>query len=680
MPKPKRDMIRFVVHQRDNDPTEIVAHLVKDGEDCDKVCEQMKENGYSMCESNRSAPVRAMTGEAFYIRLVGDIKVNTFTDNSYRKDRFLVRYIRNRPNRKDFFITGVYRGRYQPEYAGKVLLHRVTLNAGTTNKGSGRQFIMNNLESVLGNIASSSKLVLFKDRDVPAPPDVQETYDDDSLTKDVVLRTISKNIPKDFVTPLCMHLFGLSEVEVLNLGMLPHHRDFDEQRYGVLDKWKGEQGDNATFRKLIEAFQAVKMKSAAATLNRNLLTEGRLRRVAKHLPGDCQPLADAMKVNLDEVKEKFYTEMAEFKFQIIWRWREDTHKKLRGRANHSLLLRALRYISLPQVAEEVTDMTSVDVRDIVMLRTVTKDMSREKICALVDRFGLTDDEKREITREYGLDFNKRLYLLNALVKWKEKGGDEDSRASYENLMAHMEDLGFEQNPAILDEVLIDDKRLRHIATLIPTDSMQALADELHVDTAPMKIPAGKESALLGYRLLSRWKETRGKYASHTELISALDKAELGSAVDVIDRLGSVDISKGAMSEFCLRYVGSWVHVSRAHEWPSIVQNIPSQLIDGLDDRTVAQIKREYRDPQEQLSRALVLCRDRRVISSKGALCNRLIACGFESAALTLLDVSRSQYYCTTLRLDEGPYGGIEGVGSEYPEEEEEGHEVEEEAE
>ena len=93
-----------------------------------------------------------------------------------------------------------------------------------------------------------------------------------------------------------------------------------------------------------------------------------------------------------------------------------------------------------------------------MLRTVTKDISREKICALVDRFGLTDDEKREITREYGLDFNKRLFLLNSLVKWKDKGGDEDSRASFENLMAHMEDLKFGQNPAILDEELINDKR------------------------------------------------------------------------------------------------------------------------------------------------------------------------------------------------------------------------------
>ena len=117
-----------------------------------------------------------------------------------------------------------------------------------------------------------------------------------------------------------------------------------------------------------------------------------------------------------------------------------------------------------------------------------------------------------------------------------------------------------------------------------------------------------------------------------------------------------------MSEFCLRYVASWIHVSRAHEWPSIVQNIPSKLIQGLDDRTIAQIKREVRDPQEQLARALVLCRDRRIISSTGALSNRLVACGFEHTALTLLDVSRSQFYCTTLRLDSGPYGGLEGVG------------------
>lgn len=72
----------------------------------------------------------------------------------------------------------------------------------------------------------------------------------------------------------------------------------------------------------------------------------------------------------------------------------------------------------------------------------------------------------------------------------------------------------------------------------------------------------------------------------------------------------------------------------------------------MDSRTVQQIKRTVRDPREQMAYALILCRDRRIIPSVGALCNRLIASGFEQIALTLLDVSRAQYYCTTLRLDD----------------------------
>ena len=107
-----------------------------------------------------------------------------------------------------------------------------------------------------------------------------------------------------------------------------------------------------------------------------------------------------------------------------------------------------------------------------------------------------------------------------------------------------------------------------------------------------------------------------------------------------------------MSDFVMRYVSSWCHVSRAYEWPSVVQNIPSQLVNGLDERTIKQIQREMRDPREQMARALILCHKRGVFRSAGALVNRLIECGFEKPALTLLDVSRSQFYCTTIKLDD----------------------------
>ena len=102
----------------------------------------------------------------------------------------------------------------------------------------------------------------------------------------------------------------------------------------------------------------------------------------------------------------------------------------------------------------------------------------------------------------------------------------------------------------------------------------------------------------------------------------------------------------------MRYVSSWCHVSRAYEWPSVVQNIPSQLVNGLDERTIKQIQREMRDPREQMARALILCNKRGVFRSAGALVNRLIECGFEKPALTLLDVSRSQFYCSTIKLDD----------------------------
>ncbi|XP_071808299.1 uncharacterized protein [Asterias amurensis] len=651
MPQPKGDQVFFVVHQRQEDPTEIVAHLVKqDG--LEDLKEYMVESGYKLCDSTRTEPFQAMTGETFYIRLVGDLEVNTFGDKSYRKDRLQLRWIRNRANRRDFFVEGVYRGRFQPEYAGKVLLHRLTVHAGTTNKGSGRQFTLNNLESILGSVVSSSKLVIPKEREHPAPPEIQDSFTDEEVIKDVVLRTISKDIPKNFVVPLAMHLFGLSEVEILNLSLLPHHRDFDEQRYAVLEKWMLTNGEEATFTKLIEAFRAVKMTSAANNLNRNLLTNERLKSVGKALPGDLQPLADVIKVDLEESRQNYVDELNDHKFQILYRWREDSFDTIRKRASHSKLLRAMRKCGMELAAERCTLISSVDARDVVLLRIITKDASRDTIYRLVRTLGLTEEQIEGITREHGQDFNKKMFMLNALVQWRDSDGEETG-ARFDELMDHMDTVGLRLNADILDEELVKDKRFHFTAKHIENDMMQPLADKLRVDTTPMMIQySGDFVAELGFRLLVRWKETRGKYASHTELLKALESSGLGALGKDVDKMGSVNISKGAMCDFCLKYVTSWIHVSRAHEWPSVVQNIPSNITQGLDKRTVELIKRQQRDPCDQMARAFRLCRDRGVFKTAGAMVNRLIACGFEKAALMLLDVSRSQFYCTTIRLED----------------------------
>lgn len=49
--------------------------------------------------------------------------------------------------------------------------------------------------------------------------------------------------------------------------------------------------------------------------------------------------------------------------QVLWRWREDTHLKLKRRANHIRLLKALRYSGMEDVAEKHTEISSVDARD-----------------------------------------------------------------------------------------------------------------------------------------------------------------------------------------------------------------------------------------------------------------------------------------------------------------------------
>ncbi|PIK41818.1 hypothetical protein BSL78_21331 [Apostichopus japonicus] len=562
MPQPNLDSVKFVVHQRDSDKTEIVANIVRE-DGCDDLNKYMEEAGYNPCEEIRGAAFKAMTGENFFIRLVGDLKVDTFGDKSYRKDRLELKYLRNRTNRKDFVVRGVYHGRFQSEYAGKVLLHRMTLQAGTLNKGSGRHYTLNNLESVIGNVTSSSKLVVPKEREDPAPQEIHDSFEETELIKDVVLRTISKDIPKNFVVPLAMHLFGLTETEVLNLSLLPHHRDFDEQRYAILEKWKLKKGQDATFSKLIEAFLAVKMKSAAASLNRNLLTDQYLKKVGKALPGDLKPFADILAINLEEVQTKFDAEMTEHKYQVLWRWREDTHQRLKRRATHIRLLKALRYSGMEAVAEKHTEISSVDARD-----------------------------------EYGQDFNKRIFFLNTLVKWRNMT-DADLRATFENLIAVMKSNQLGTTASIMNEMLLSDKRLKTLAPQISDELIHDLADELRFDTTTMMIPRGGADSHLGYRLLLRWKETRGKYASHTELMKALGKAGLDNLAKDVDQMGSVSVVKGAMSDFCIRYVSSWIHTSRAHEWPSLVQNIPSDLVTGMDARTVQQIKRSVRDPRDK---------------------------------------------------------------------------------
>lgn len=89
----------------------------------------------------------------------------------------------------------------------------------------------------------------------------------------------------------------------------------------------------------------------------------------------------------------------------------------------------------------------------VILRIVTKDASRKKIVSLVHKLGLSADDIEQITKDHGQDFNKRLYLLNAMIKWREMDG-----ASFETLMQIMDENGMIRNADILDEELVSDKR------------------------------------------------------------------------------------------------------------------------------------------------------------------------------------------------------------------------------
>ncbi|XP_033113928.1 uncharacterized protein LOC117114378 isoform X2 [Anneissia japonica] len=606
----------------------------------------MADAGLTLCEAVKGGPFKAMVGEAFIVRIVGDVIMNTFGEHSYRSDRLQMKYLRNRVNRREFYVKGYYRGRYQPEYAGKVLLHRMTIHAGTTNKGSGRQFGMTNLESVLGNVVSSIAIVVPKIPDDPVPQEIAEIFTEDDMKKDIVLRTISKDIHRGFAIPLAMHLFGLTETEVLNLNLLPHHRDYNEQRYLVLQKWRTQEGQKASFEKLIAAFKAVKMTAPAHSLNRNLLTDHRLKTIANALPPDLKGLCDHFKISMDEVQEKYVHELNGHTYQVLSRWKERTHEKLSARACHSALLAHLRNIGLSHVAQKCSEITSAHARDVVILRIITKDASRERIFSLVKSLGVCQEDVDAITRDFGFDFNKRMFLLNCLVKWRGKVNPPED-ATFENLLLIMrsKEIGLKLNAHILDEELLSHKRLKNLAEIIDPEYIQPLADELEVDTAQMHIPFdGNFQEILRFRLLQRWKETRGKYATHTELINALGIVGLSSVIPKVDSFGSIDTTHGAISDFCLRYVSSWVHVSRAHEWPSVVQNIPSSLVEGLDSKTVDQIKLHMRDPQEQMAYALILCRDRGILPTVEKFVDRLTTCGFDNAAVTLLDIARPVLY------------------------------------
>ena len=91
--------------------------------------------------------------------------------------------------------------------------------------------------------------------------------------------------------------------------------------------------------------------------------------------------------------------------------------------------------------------------EVVILRIITKDVGRKKIVSLVHKMGLSSDDIDQITKDHGQDFNKRLFTLNAMIKWRETEG-----ASFEELMAIMDENGMTRNADILDEELVSDKR------------------------------------------------------------------------------------------------------------------------------------------------------------------------------------------------------------------------------
>ena len=95
---------------------------------------------------------------------------------------------------------------------------------------------------------------------------------------------------------------------------------------------------------------------------------------------------------------------------------------------------------------------STFVSPVVLLRIISKDASRETIYRLVRRLGLTEEQIDSITKEHGQDFNKKLFLLNSLVVWRDSDGKGEG-ARFEDLMYKMEEVGLRLNADILDEEL-----------------------------------------------------------------------------------------------------------------------------------------------------------------------------------------------------------------------------------
>lgn len=71
--------------------------------------------------------------------------------------------------------------------------------------------------------------------------------------------------------------------------------------------------------------------------------------------------------------------------------------------------------------------------------------------------GLTDEDIETILLEYGQDFNKRIFFLNTLVKWRNMT-DADLRATFENLIAVMKSNQLGTTASIMNEMLLSDKR------------------------------------------------------------------------------------------------------------------------------------------------------------------------------------------------------------------------------
>lgn len=99
-----------------------------------------------------------------------------------------------------------------------------------------------------------------------------------------------------------------------------------------------------------------------------------------------------------------------------------------------------------------------------VLRIATKDVDRETILKVAMSLGLTDDDIESILSENGQDFNKRIFFLNTLVKWRDTENPE-LRATFENLISVMKSNGLWTTASILNETLLSDKRKLIVVSL-----------------------------------------------------------------------------------------------------------------------------------------------------------------------------------------------------------------------